>query len=427
MRKHFIKSETIGPSLRYRALLVLLLPVIFIITIRNALRRNGGWCFVFERFGFYRTQPLTSRPLWLHAASVGEVNAALPLIRLLRQQYPEDLLLVTTATATGARILQKQATGVMRAYLPLDYGYAVRRFLQRFKPRACLVMETELWPRLFAEIRRTRIPLLIINARLSIKTLTRGRWARRIYAACLENVDRIFARAELDRQGFIQLGASAEHIEVLGNIKFSAAADIQAPDYTRPFSRPYILAVSTHADEEWQLARLWQKLDTGEHILVIAPRHPERRHAILKQFNSLGLEIAVRSRNAVPSSSTRLYLADTLGELSGLMQHAEWVFMGGSLIPHGGQNLLEPAALGKAIVTGPFMHNFQQELAVLKAADAIVQVQDIHALAEVFMMLLRDHDRCQQLGEQALKTIAMHRDIALRYGQALKPFLDHAL
>lgn len=424
MNTLFTEPKSGKVSFAYRMLWVLLFPVAFIVTLRSAIRRQGGWRFISERFGFFRAAPLQTRPLWLHAASVGEVNAVLPLIRLLYQHYPDIPLLVTTATPTGARIVQKQIPELVHAYLPLDYGYAVNRFLHTFQPFACLMMETELWPRIYSAVACADIPLVIINGRLSAKTLERGAWLHSVYRGCLQNTDKIFARSDNDRAAFIRLGAEEKKVEVMGNIKFSAAAEIQIPDHKNPVGRLYVLAASTHADEEYQLARLWQTLNFHHCLLVIAPRHPERRQSILRQLQPLGLEIAVRSRGEVPDANTRLYLADTLGELVLLMRHAEWVFMGGSLIRHGGQNLLEPAALGKAIVTGPYMYNFQQEFETLKTAGAVQQAADIQELQQIFIKLIQNPDYCAQLGNAAFETLHAHGDIAMRYQHALRPFID---
>ena len=409
--------------LRYRALLAALALPMLGYTLWRALR-DGGWRYLWQRLGF--GLPRLQRPIWLHCASVGEVNAALPLLDGLLARYPDAPLLVTSNTPTGAAVLARRCgERVRHAYLPLDFRFAARRFLRHCRPRCGLIVETELWANLYRAAAERGVPLAIVNGRLSARTLDAGGLLRPLLRpalrSCLRNVDRVLARGAADAAGFRQLGAPDERVRVLGNLKFAAAAQPLAAT-PRPIERRYWLAASTHDDEELQLARIRRELGRDE-LLVIAPRHPERREAILRQLAPLGLDVAVRSRGEPIAADTQLYLADTLGELAGFIAHAELVFMGGSLIPRGGQNLLEPARAGVAIICGPHMENFADELARLRAADALRQVADAAALARLLDELLDDAAQRARLGAAAQALVRREAGVGRAYLEALQPLL----
>ena len=408
-----ISSASRFALLKYNALLWALCMPLIIFTCGQALRR-GGLRYAAQRLGLTIPQ-FSQRPLWLHAASVGEVIAALPLIERLQARYPEATLVISTTTATGAAVAAARLPAhVAHVYLPIDWHSAVRRFLHALQPRCALIMETELWPNLYHRCNAAGIPLLLINGRLSTRTLHAGAWMRYVYGATLAQVDAVLARSEADRTAFIELGALAPRVTAIGNIKFSAAAN--GREFTPiQIDRPYLLAASTHDNEEIQLAHSWQNLAHESHLLVIAPRHPQRAKNILQQLEATQLNVAVRSRGDAVTAQTDVYLADTLGELPALINGAELVFMGGSLVPVGGHNILEPARAGKAILFGPHMRNFADEARALLAADAAVQVRDAAELREHITRLLDDPQRRKELGEHAQALLLQHADIADRY------------
>ncbi len=402
---------------KYNVLLWTLSLPLSLFTVGQALRR-GGWRYAAQRLGWGYPR-FTQRPIWLHAASVGEIIAALPLIEALRTRLPHIAMLVTTATASSAAVAAARLPdGIAHAYLPLDFRSAVRRFLRATQPRCAMIMETELWPNLYQCCAVAGIPLVLVNGRLSARTLRAGAWMRAVYHATLAHVDAVLARSETDRAAFVELGTPAERVTVIGNIKFAAGAINQ--DMTPiNLGRPYVLAASTHPDEELQLARLWQTLAHGNHLLVIAPRHPQRANTILQQLAAVPLKIAVRSRGDGITSQTEAYLADTLGELPALIGGAMLVFVGGSLVPVGGHNILEPARAGKAILFGPHMRNFFDEARALLHADAALQVQDAAQLGERIARLLGNPQQCAALGQRAQAVMRQHADIAGRYLDAV--------
>lgn len=402
---------------RYRLLFALLTPLWLGYTLWQALREKS-WRYLRERCGYYRGTTAQA-PLWLHAASVGELNAALPLIEALRARHPQTPLLLTTATVSSARLAARSLpAGVSHVFLPLDFRAAVQRFLNHYRPRCALIMETELWPNLYAGCAKRNIPLIIVNGRLSVRTRNAPRWLCRQYRCALQRTTAILARSEADRAGFIALGAPAERVQVIGNIKFSA--DIRAAAASLALPRPYVLAASTRDGEEALLWQAWQQAEHADRLLVIVPRHPKRLPEILRDLALPAEQIAVRSRGQEITAHTRVYLADTFGELTGFMAGADLVFMGGSLVPKGGQNVLEAAHLGKALVFGPHMDNFADEARLLLEQDAAVQVTDAAALGTVFTALLAQPERRAALGGAAQQLVERRRDMATRYAVALE-------
>lgn len=380
----------------YRLLTSLLYPVFFIYTLKLAIKFKSLTYFK-QRLGFAYLQN-HHHPIWVHCASVGEINTFMPLLERLIDRLPKQQFIITTNTVTGAYMLNKHApANTQHSYLPIENRHAITRFLNTTQPCLALIMETEIWPLLYELINDKGIALSIINARLSNKTVNANNWIKKQYRYALTQVDSIFARSEKDLELFKTLGNIPEKSQTVGNLKLSQSNYSQVIDLDNFTQRKYILAASTHEDEEFQLAQLWQSSDLINTLLVIAPRHPDRRNSILDQLKPLKLNISVRSRGDKITEETQIYLADTLGEMSGLMNKAHIIFMGGSLVPHGGQNLLEAARLSRAIVVGPHMHNFQNEVELFKQQHACIQVTNTRQLDNVMQSLLIDDNQRSSL------------------------------
>jgi 3-deoxy-D-manno-octulosonic-acid transferase len=374
----------IRPPTAYRLASAALAGPMAAYTLRRAWR-DGGWRYLGQRYGHIESQPRAT--VWLHCASVGEVNAALPLVAALARAGIGPLLM-TTNTPTGQHQAHAQAPkGTAVGYLPIDRPRAVERFLTRADPQAALILETELWPHLFAGLAERGVPIALINARLSERSTRAPGWWQRSAAWCLGRTRLVLARSEADRQRLEALGTPAERVTLAGNLKWAAAAPAAPIDPGRPFC----LAASTHDDEELRLARAWRQSGPPDELLVMAPRHPERGAAIARALASEGLPVARRSQGEPPAPGPgSIYIADTLGELPGLMAGAELVIMGGSLIPHGGQNVVEAARAGRAILTGPQMANFADETAGLERAGALLRLDDAAAIVARARGLLAD-------------------------------------
>ncbi len=402
------------PPLSYRlASLGLALPLAGYTLVRTA--RDGGSAYLRGRYGYGTVR--TDDAVWVHCASVGEVAAATPLLHEL-DGHGIGPLLVSTATPTGQQRARAQAPhGATVVYLPVDRPGPVRRFLARTRPRAALILETELWPWLFGALEDRAIPIVLVNGRLSPRTLDAPAWWRRTAEWCLQRVTRVLARSETDRDRFRKLGVEPERLAVVGNLKFATPGG--APVTAIDPGSPFVLAASTHEDEELQLARAWASAGSREHLLVIAPRHPERGADIASALSAEGFEVRRRSQGEPAGPPGSIYLADTLGELTGLIVGAEVVIMGGSLIRRGGQNVLEPARAGRAIVTGPHMYNFADETDQLEAAGALLRRADATEVITAATGLLAAPDEARRMGEAGRTMMEREADMAERYRRAL--------
>jgi len=407
----------VRPPHRYRWLVRLLTPLV-LMHLLHRRRKDGDRRYVSERLGRSGTRADVPS-LWIHAASVGETVTILPLLDALSSAWPDTPLLVTTNTTTAARVLAEKApAGVRHRYLPLDFPAATRRFLEQEKPIAGWIVETEIWPWLFARAQAAGVPLTIINARLSPRTRRQSNgWFSDTYRRALSEVD-VLARSSDDADAFRQLGAEPDRIAVVGELKYarrsggpgnsgssvgsgssSGSVGVIQPSPVEP---PFVLAASTHANEEQQLARAW--LECCRHgLLVIVPRHPERGESLSADLDALAAPARIRRRanGEQPAPTDRLYLADTLGELDDFYAHASGVFVGGSLIERGGHNVLEPARHGCAVAVGRYTTNFREPIELLRAANAISECADATAVVHFLERALQDDALLQAQGKRA--------------------------
>ncbi len=411
-----------SPPLRYRVLIVLLMPFIVLLTLWQAWKVRDKR-FALHRLGFSYLTTHRS-PLWVHCASVGEMRAALPLINQLRADSRFSPVLVSTATPTGGDVLLQQGwDDIEHVYLPIDSKAAVKRAFKQLKPRAVLLMETEIWPHLINTARRLELPVAIINGRLSQRTMRTPEFLMPVYQQALEQVTLVLAKSDIDKQRFEQLGAPKPHVQSLGNLKFAALSTPTAAP-ANALQRPFWLAASTHHDEEKQLCSAWlTRQPSSTDLLVIAPRHPKRSARIQNQLKDLRLNFAVRSAGDEVNEQTQVYLADTLSEMPLWLHHAKVVFMGGSLVPIGGHNVLEPAAAGVPIVSGPHLHNFLEEAELLIPSGALHQADSAEEAIDYVNTLLANPDHSRVLGVEGFKAVQTNADMLERYIDALLPLV----
>ncbi len=395
---------------QYSSLLFLLSVPIAIYTICIALR-NRDTRYLLERFALGSKN--IDADIHLHAASIGEINAALPLIYLLQKNYPQLTILVTVNTPSGRRIAEKKlGLSVKYSYLPLDFHWAVDRFMRQVAPDCLLIMETELWPNLYEYCFQYGIRNIIVNGRLSKRTTGAPHFIRSVIRHVLQYTYAILARTDTDKQHFDEI-RNLGRTHLVGNIKYAQTSTHQVSPINLGY--PYVLAASTRNDEEKLLVENWLKLDSPRPLIVIAPRHIQRLNTILNDLKPFALDIAVRSRNDPVSADTQVYIADTFGELDNLIAGAEFVLMGGGFKPHGGQNILEAARAGKAVIFGQHMDNFQAEARDLVAAGGAIQVENESALVEAIKTLLDDREQRDRMGTQARALIEANQDMAERY------------
>ncbi|MDP1680326.1 MAG: lipid IV(A) 3-deoxy-D-manno-octulosonic acid transferase [Burkholderiales bacterium] len=399
------------PRLLYSLVLYLLLPFIPLRLLWRARKQPEYLSHWGERFGFYRAaapQPL----IWIHAVSVGETHAAAPLIDALLARYPTHRILLTCMTPTG-RAAGRQLYGerVTQAYLPYDYPGAVRRFLTHFQPAFGLLMETELWPNLIAACKQRGVPLALINARLSDKS-ARG-YARigSLTREALKNLPLICAQTAADAERLKQLGAT--HVSITGNLKFDVAPPADVDDQAKHLralwgnDRRALLAASTREGEEALL--LDALIPESNYLLVIVPRHPQRFDDVATLLTARGIPYQRRSENAPIRAETRVVLGDSMGEMFAYYGAADVALIGGSLLPFGGQNLIEACAMGVPVILGPHTYNFTQATKDAFAAGAALQVVDASAALVQAQRLLEDALMKKQMGKAALEFAAAHR------------------
>lgn len=350
----------------YNLLLILLSPLLLVWFFLLRKGREEAWQRRRDFFGLSR--PVAQPCIWFHAVSVGEVLAAIPLLKALQQHYPEYRLLVTTTTATGRARLQDALGGsVEHRFAPLDLPGAARQFIQRQQPKALILMEREWWLNWLHACRGAGVPVCVVNGRLSPSSFDFYRKLPAFSRDLLNLIDCSLVQEEADKTRLLQLGASPERVEVLGNLKFDLRLESEPEPSTLALAeaidgRPVWLAASTHEDEEQRLLACHRKLlaEFPDLLLILVPRHPQRFAAVASQIKSSGLSWCQRSQAALPEQTEQVYLADSMGEMLQLLPVADLVFMGGSLVDIGGHNLLEPAALAKPCLIGPYYYNFQQ-------------------------------------------------------------------
>jgi len=422
-----------------------LLTVSFIILsplflLRREKYASGFW----QRFGYLPKFEQTEKPvIWLHCVSVGEANAARPLVEEIKNQFPDYRLIVSTTTRTGqnlAREIFKDKAEVI-FYFPFDWCFSVRRALVNFQPKAILLMETELWFNFIREAGKSGAFVSIINGRLSEKSFKRYSYIKSFMRRVLSRVDLALMQDNADAKRLMQLGIHGSKVKVTGNIKFdqsyedSGLTEILRKRFAVSADAPLIVAASTHAPEErWILdafKQVWKNAPDKLPRLLIAPRHPERFAEVTGWIKETGFNWVRRSENESERDKTaEIILFDSIGELRAVYPLAEIVFVGGSLIPHGGQSVLEPATCGKAIVTGFYTMNFAAAVKEFTAKDALVQLSQtgekyiVRKLAEVFERLLRDAKERENLARNAFAVIEKNRGATEKTIENLKPFLQ---
>ncbi|MDE0153092.1 MAG: hypothetical protein OXN23_04395 [Gammaproteobacteria bacterium] len=402
--------------LTYRALAFTAAIPAFLYTASRSLR-DGGRRYLRQRYASGLPTDLKDR-ICLHCCSVGEVRAALPLARELLGNGHN--LFISVGTPTGRHMARTLLPEIPCIYFPLDHVSVVSRWLKRLNPKTILIVETELWPNFFHAARRLDIPMALVNARLSQRTQNPPFLLRPALRQAAQQLHCILTRSEKDAERFAALGAPPDRIENLGNIKYAAAID-DIPD-DAPIQRPYVLAVSTHKDEEKLIAKLWKTLDPRGKLLVLMPRYPDRAPEILKHLEALGLRAGLHSRDHQPRPDDQTYLADTLGEALWWMRHAAFVFVGGSLIPRGGHNVMEPAMLGKACVVGPHTDNFEAEVRALLDCDGLRQVKDAKELSQTFSQWLEHPDEAKRIGMRAQIHVRDRNQLVKRYVETLRRY-----
>ncbi|MBV8184950.1 MAG: 3-deoxy-D-manno-octulosonic acid transferase [Hyphomicrobiales bacterium] len=378
---------------------------------------------------------IASRPraegvlVWLHGASVGETISLLPIITRLCEKSLN--VLVTSVTTTSAQVLARRLpAGALHQYAPFDTPLFMRRFFDHWRPDLALFAESELWPNAIVEARRRQIPLALVNARMSERSLARWRRLPRTIEVLAGSFDLCLAQTEIDAERYRFLGAHG--VVTAGNLKYDVPpppADQIALASLKGMTagRPVLLAASTHAGEEAIVAQTHRML--AQHfpslLTIIAPRHPERGSEIASTVKAAGLRPAMRSRRLGPDSACDIYVADTVGELGLFYRLTPIVFMGKSLVPHGGQNPIEPAKLGAAILHGPHVQNFESVYRALDEAGGAREITDSRTLALAFAQMIADPKKLREMVRAAGMAVERLTGAVDRTMGAIEPYLVH--
>ena len=383
-----------------------------------------------ERFGWYVPQRLAAiagRPvIWLHAVSVGETRAAIPLIKALRQAWPEHALILTNVTETGHETAGTIAELDLCLFFPLDLSFVVRRVLDRLQPTLIVIVETEIWPNLIRAAARRHIPLALVNGRISDRSYPRYLWWKPILAPLLQQVSRFCMQSAVDSERVIALGARPESVVTSGNLKFDMPMNLAEADpvqlrlrYRLPKHLPLWICGSTHDGEEAALLQCYRTLleQGSELALILVPRHPPRVPSVCELLTDRNFPYRRRSQLTAASpllAKGEVLLVDTLGELLPLYAASDLVFVGGSLVPVGGHNLLEAALVSRPVIFGPHMHNFREISGLILSAGAGAQVQSAEELPTLLSRYLQDPQLGQMQGAAGRQLIAAHSGATVR-------------
>ena len=415
----------------YVVISYLAVPFVALILFWKGLGNRAYWRRFPERFGFGRLR-LDRPSIWVHAVSVGEVVAASSLVEALLHDYPGMPLVITTATPTGAvRVNELFGDRVLHSYAPYDSPGSVRRFFRRMQPRLVIVMETELWPNMYAECGARGVPLVLANARISPRSVGRYRRFSGLFRAALAHGIVIAAQSEQDAERFRLIGANPAHVVVAGNLKADVALPGALVSAGRAFreahaaSRPVWIAASTHEGEETAAleAHAIVTARVPEALLLLVPRHPDRFNAVAEQVAARQAAFGRRTLGQGPRAGEAVYLVDTLGELPMFYAAADVAFVGGSLVQVGGHNLLEPAALSLPVLTGPHNFNAEDIASILAEAGALEIVPDAQGLGAAVTALLQDAALRAERGARARRACEQSSGALEKLRELLAPLL----
>ncbi|MDH5918954.1 lipid IV(A) 3-deoxy-D-manno-octulosonic acid transferase [Vibrio splendidus] len=413
----------------YTAVLTLAAPILLFGLYKNKPNKPKFGARWKEHFGFTPKLVSDVSPIWIHAVSVGESIAAVPLIKELKKQAPNQPILVTTTTSTGAEQIEKLGDLVEHRYMPIDFSFAVKGFLRAIKPTQMLIIETELWPNTLNVVHNARIPITVVNARLSEKSCNNYAKVQPLFNLLHPCLTKILCQTESDAARFECLGVDKNKLAITGSIKF----DIQISGEVREkgkalraelgANRPVWIAASTHKGEDEQVLDAHQKVLEAHPnaLLIIVPRHPERFDSVFELCQAQGFETVRRTSQSSQSESTQVYLGDTMGEMLILIGAADICFMGGSLIGDkvGGHNVLEPAALGVPVITGPSYYNFT-EIVELLSQDSICELaKDSNELAHKIAQDFLAHEPKQSVDHKNLSVLSSYTNIAQNVAQTI--------
>ena len=417
--------------LLYSLLFYLAQPLIWLRLAWRARKQAEYLRHVGERYGFYPAKPKTPL-LWLHVVSVGETRAAEPLIKALLDEYPGHALLLThmtpTGRATGGELLAKYGTRLSQAYLPYDLPGACARFLDHFKPQLGLLMETELWPNLIAAATKRSIPLALVNARLSARSQRGYLRFPKLIRPALASLRVVAAQTAADAERLTAIGA--QRVSTVGNIKFDVTPSAEKKQLGAEWrqalgNRPVWLAASTREGEEALVLDAFARIRQPDLLLLLVPRHPQRFAEVATLVQERKLALCRRSEGSLPTAETRVWLGDSMGEMPAYFSVADIALIGGTLLPFGGQNLIEAAACGCPVLVGPHTFNFLQATEDSIACCAARRIADANEAASAVETLLKDRAALRGMRDAAMTFSQAHRGATARTMELIRSAMAH--
>ena len=421
----------------YTLAFYLLLPIYFVRLFLKGINNREYLSRWPERLGIVKNTPSREKNLiWVHAVSVGEVNASIPLLRRLKEEYEDIEILVTTTTPTGSWLVKERlGSSIQHQYLPVDIPICVNKFLDVWQPRILILLETEIWPNLLYYCKKRGICTALVNARLSEKSQLNYQKFISLMQPAFESIDVILAQFDSDK---VRLKEITKHktIDVCGNLKFDQAVPHELKEISTNIKndwaidgelRPTLIAASTHEGEEEIVLNAFNIIQETypNSLLILVPRHLERFDQVKELLKESKLDFVTRSNKSDVTKTTKVLLGDTIGELNFLYSLSNVAFVGGSLIDHGGQNLLEPAAQGLAILSGPSLRNFSDISKQLISSDALDIISNSLELSERFLFLIKNKEIALERGQSAYKVFSDNRGALDNIFNKIKPSIDN--
>lgn len=420
----------------YTILLYLVQPLLLLMMWKRGAKSPDYRKRLPERYGIYG-ENVAPQPhgIVVHAASVGEVIAATPLIKAIQQKYPELPITVTTVTPTGsARVTAAFPEGVSHFYLPYDLPDSINRFLDFIQPKLFVVIETELWPNLIRQIHRREIPFVIVNARLSPRSAKRYGWIKSAIRNMLQEIDLIMAQDKVSADRYLALGFDPRHLVNTGNLKFDLVVSekhrrqiAEAAKSLNIANRPVWIAGSTHEGEEKMILEAHKQLLEiyPDMVLILVPRHPERFDSVENLIQKSPFNYVTRSSKQPLSADTQVLLGDTMGEMMVLYGLAKIAFVGGSLVKHGGHNPLEPIAFELPVISGVHTFNFPEIFAKLRSVEGVVEIgSSIYELVKAVIFLLEHPEACEKISRAGYGVLRENQGALKRHLDLLAPYLE---
>ena len=403
---------------------------IAILKLRQKDRGNGLWKIKLKN-QLGRVNIKASRVIWLHCVSVGEFHAARPLVEQLVELFVDHKILITTTTITGSTAVKNHYGGnIEHCFFPFDLPFALTRFVNKVKPEICILLETELWPNLINLLHKRKIPIALVNARLSQRSLAKyQKSSAKLARDTINKINLIASQNERSSERFLALGANPDTIHTTGSLKFDSnlSADAEISENLRRIvgNRRVVVFASTRSGEEKEILQSYSKLNEKfDALLVIVPRHPERFDEVHKLITDNKLNVKRRSENKPCGDDTEILLGDSMGELMSYYSICDIAFIGGSLTRDGGQNMLEAAAVSKPVLFGPHVFNFEYISQLLLDHDGAVQVSDANQLMQKIAELLLDEEKRVAIGKNAKKIIEDNRGTTKRLIELLTPQIN---